>query len=128
MSDGGAYSNDALEIRDKLRIEIENGNRFVSFPMGKQGLTKEDFAVFKTAVEAHEHAYKCTTNRESYAVRSINTVEKGMDRLLHDKERLWLVNMQKEIKQLLDIVEHMQQKKVAESGQEIKSNDQQLSR
>lgn len=128
MSGGGVYSNDALEIGDKLRIEIANGNRFVSFPLGRQGLTRKDFAVFKTAVEAHEHAYKCTTDRESYVVRSISAVEKGMDRMLNDKERLWLVNMQKEIKQLLDIVERMQQKRVAESGREMKSHDKQLSR
>lgn len=125
MSDGGAYSNDALEIRDKLRIEIENGNRFVSFPMGKQGLTKEDFAVFKTAVEAHEHAYKNTTDRESYAVRSINTVEKGMDSLLDNSEKYFLMSMQKEISQLLSIVESMRQK-FPENNQEIKNR--QLSR
>lgn len=128
MSGGGVYGNDALEIRDQLRIEIANGNRFVSFPLGRQGLTKEDFAVFKTAMEAHEHAYKSTTDRESYVVRSAIAVEKGMDSLLNDKERLWLVNMQKEIKQLLDIVERMQQTKLAENGQEMKIQDRQLSR
>ncbi len=127
MSAGGVYSNDAIAIRDQLRKEMENGNRFVSFPTGKQGLTKDDFVVFRTAVDAHEHAYSCTTDRERYVVRSISAVEKGMDELLHlDRDKGLLAYMKKEIGELLSIVESVQQKRDTESSRE--TNDRALSR
>ncbi|GAB3429730.1 hypothetical protein [Niabella aquatica] len=129
MSNGAVYKEDVEEIRNMLRTEIANGNRFVSFEAGKQGLTKEDFAVFKTAFEAHEHAYdKTTAHDHYYVVRSIKAIENGIDQLLSNSERFQLLNMQKEIKQLLDIAERMQQKILLENGQEIKTHNRHLSR
>ena len=128
MTDGGVYRKDAEEIRDFLRNELENGNRFVSFEAGKQGLTKEDFTTFKTSFEALEHAYENTTDRDTYTVKSISAVEKAITGLLNNKEKLWLVNMQKEISQLLNIVERMQQKTFPENSKEVQLHDRQLSR
>ena len=129
MSNGAVYREDVEEIRNMLRVEMANGNRFVSFEAGKQGLTKEDFTVFKTAFEAHEHAYdKTTAHDHYYAVRSIKAIENGMDQLLSNSERIHLINMQKEISQLLDIVEEMQRKTLLENSQDLASHNRQLSR
>ena len=82
MSDGSVHKEDAKQIRDMLQKEIENGNRFVSFLSGKEGLTKEDFSVFKSSFAAHEHAHEISNDYDIYVVRSTATVEKEMSRLL----------------------------------------------
>lgn len=128
MSVGSVFEKDALEIREMLRSASNDGNRFVSFELGKEGLTKNDFTVFKTAFEAHEHAYDNSTDVDKYVVRSIGQVEKSMDCLLNNREMYLLQNMQKEICQMLETIERMQHKNFLEDGKEIKSQNRQLSR
>ncbi|MBZ4187608.1 hypothetical protein [Niabella beijingensis] len=128
MSVGSVYEKDALEIKEMLRAALNDGNRFVSFELGKEGLTKNDFAVFKTAFEAHEHAYENSTDVDKYDVRSIGEVEKSMDSLLKNREIHLLQNMKKEIGQMLETIERMQHKNFLEDGKEIKSQNRQLSR
>lgn len=86
LIDGSLRKEDAREIRDMMRTEIEKGNRFVSFPTDKTILTKEDFNVFKSAFDALQHAYDNTTDRDLYIVRSASVVEKEMSRLLETEK------------------------------------------
>ncbi|MBN8788544.1 MAG: hypothetical protein J0I84_15750 [Terrimonas sp.] len=86
ITEGTVRKEDAREIRDMLRTELENGNRFVSFPADKPNLTKEDFNVFKSAFGALQNAYENSTDRDLYAVRSASAVEKEMNRLLETEK------------------------------------------
>jgi len=74
ITEGTVRKEDAREIRDMLRTELENGNRFVSFPADKPNLTKEDFNVFKSAFGALQNAYENSTDRDLYAVRSASAI------------------------------------------------------
>lgn len=86
ITEGAVRKEDAREIRDVLLTELENGNRFVSFPADKQNLTKEDFNVFKSAFGARQNAYENSTDRDLYAVRSASAVEKEMSRFLETEK------------------------------------------
>lgn len=86
LIDGSVRKEDAREIRDMMRTELENGNRFASFPTDKAILVKEDFNVFKSSFDALQHAYENTTDRDLYVVRSTSVVEKEMTRLLETEK------------------------------------------
>ncbi|MGC4233229.1 MAG: hypothetical protein QM594_09655 [Niabella sp.] len=121
MSDGGVYRKDAEEIRDFLRKESENGNRFVSFEAGKQGLTRGDFAVFKTSFEALEHAYEHSTDYDQYTVKSITAIEKALDRLIDlDKEIDRLLSVERGLDRLPGIGKDQRQTFEWSSEQQLK--------
>jgi len=84
--EGKVRKEDALEIKNMLHQEKENGNRFVSFPAEWNGLKKDDFTAFKAAFSALEHAYENTTDRDRHIVRSISVVEKEINYLLENKK------------------------------------------
>jgi hypothetical protein len=84
--EGTLNKEDAQEIKKFLQEEKENGNRFVSFPTGKEGLVKEDFTPFKSAIDAQQHAYNNTTDKERHSVRSIPVAEKEIDLMLGNKK------------------------------------------
>lgn len=86
MFEGTVSREDAQEIKKFLQEEKENGNRFVSFPLGKDGLTKEDLSVFKSAFDAQQHAYDNTTDKEKHSLRSIPVAEKEIDLMLGNKK------------------------------------------
>lgn len=84
--DGSLIRETAREVRDILRTELENGNRFVSFPADRGILEKTDFNFFKSSFNALEHAYENTTDRDQYIVRSTSAVEKSMTRFLESEK------------------------------------------
>lgn len=73
------------DIQKMLRSEREGGNRFVAFPSSGV-LQKEDFAVFKSAFDALQHAHDNSTDRDKYIVRSILATETEINKLLEVKK------------------------------------------
>ena len=84
--DGSLLRETVREVREILRAELENGNRFVSFPAGRGILEKGEFNFFKSSFNALHHAYENTTDRDQYIVRSTAAVEKSMTRFLESEK------------------------------------------
>lgn len=84
--EGSVRSEDAPGIKNFLQQERDNGNRFVSFPAAKAGLSKEDFTAFRSAFSAQEHAYENTTDRDMHILRSISVVEREVSNILENKK------------------------------------------
>jgi hypothetical protein len=57
-------TENALEIKNMLQEEKATGNLFVSFPLVAP-LSKENFAAFRSAFSAAEHAYESSTDIDS---------------------------------------------------------------
>ena len=86
-SDGLGISllkDEVKDIQKMLRSEREGGNRFVAFPSSGV-LQKEDFAVFKSAFDALQHAHDNGTDKDKYIVRSILATETEINKLLEVK-------------------------------------------
>lgn len=97
--EGSVKREEALSIMAKLQEEKEKGNRFVSFPSGKEGLVATDFVGAKTAFAALEKATEKTTDMEKQVVRSIRVVEIELVKLAEPKKEMIIADGKEDKKQ-----------------------------
>jgi|GEM_PF-1433496 len=83
---GKLSEKDALEIRDVLRAEKENGNRFAAIPLTKDQLTKADLAFFPSAMEAWKTLDQHTGRTNEFLYRSIALLQDEVEQQLAGKK------------------------------------------
>jgi hypothetical protein len=80
--EGILYKEDAQEIKKFLQEANKDGDRFVTFPTGKDGLKRQDIAMFKTLGDALENAHSKSTEKENHIIRSLPVAQKEIELIL----------------------------------------------
>lgn len=84
---GKLTEKDAMELKNVLRTERDNGNFYAVIPSGKDQLKKEDFSFVRSVFDAWEHIGRQSSSIEGKVIiRSISLLKDEVEQQLDSKK------------------------------------------